>query len=113
MAAACAACFRPGQPRLPEVISECETNTARVCGTWRLGAGRTYSARWSQASVAKIRVLRFDDDSVAFERDDPAGSSAGMNAVYRGARTGGRSAAGVVTWTYRGRRFSGAWDAEW
>jgi hypothetical protein len=97
----------------PPRIRECETHTARVCGTWRRSSSSLYSASWSQRSAAKIEVYRFDRDSVAFVRNDPTGSSRGMHAEYLGARSGERSAAGVVTWTHGGSTFSGRWEAEW
>jgi hypothetical protein len=102
--------FRRMDP--PRVLRECETNTARVCGTWR-ARGDGYAAVWPQGSVAQIRVIRFDAEAIVMERIDTSGSSRGMRAVYRGRLSSGRSASGVVTWEHQGLSYSGVWDAEW
>lgn len=101
-----------GRVELPAQIQACETNTAQVCGSWVLSNGQ-YHAHWPQGSQAVISVVRFNQDSVIFNRVDPAGTSAGMQAVYRAAPVGRSVQNGVVTWTYQGRTFSGFWKATW
>jgi hypothetical protein len=96
---------------VPATIRACETNTARLCSNWTL-ADSIYNARWDQGSEAVIRVGHFSADSVRFVRDDPAGTSSGLRAVYQG-RVNQRTAAGVVTWTTGGISFSGTWDGTW
>jgi hypothetical protein len=97
---------------VPAAIIACETNTATLCTTWRFADGR-YDAQWDQGSQAVIQVERFDADSVRFARVDPSGSSAGLSAVYRGARGPSGVQNGVVRWTQNGFSFSGTWNAAW
>ncbi|MGH9422808.1 MAG: hypothetical protein ACRD3J_22735, partial [Thermoanaerobaculia bacterium] len=74
---------------LPSQITECETNTQRVCGTWSLVAGtRTYSATWPQGSQATISVVQFDSTAIVFSRVDTAGPTPDMNAHYVGVPSG-------------------------
>lgn len=97
---------------VPATVNACETNTATLCSTWTL-ADSLYNARWQQGSQAVIRVGYFGADSVRFERVDPAGTSTGTRAVYRGPVTS-RTAAGTVVWTLAdGFTFSGAWNGSW
>jgi hypothetical protein len=99
---------------LPSQITECETNTQRVCGTWSLVTGtRTYSATWPQGSKATISVVQFDSAAVVFNRTDNAGPTPGMNAHYVGIPSGATVKNGVVQWTTGGQTFSGVWDASW
>ncbi len=97
---------------LPLAINACETRTATLCSTWTYSNGQ-YNAQWQQGSQAVIRVERFDADSVRFARQDPSGSSAGLTAVYRGARGTAGVQNGVVTWTQNGSSFSGTWYGSW
>jgi hypothetical protein len=100
--------------QLPSQITECETNTQRVCGTWSLVSGtRTYNAVWPQGSRATISVVQFDLTAVVFNRVDSAGPTPDMNAHYVGVPSGGSVKSGVVQWTTGGLTFSGMWDATW
>jgi hypothetical protein len=96
----------------PQVIQSCETNTAMLCANWQRMNNGKYEATWSQGSYAVIEATKFTADSVVFTRNDPSGTSAGMQAVYRGAPDGD-TVVGTVTWTYNGQTFSGLWQAEW
>lgn len=100
---------------VPTSIESCETNTARLCATWRLNSAGTYDAAWAQGSVAVISVRKFTADSAAFLRVDPSGTSRGMRAHYQGAHGGGNLRGGLVTWTEAGSNFSfsGMWAASW
>jgi hypothetical protein len=99
---------------LPTQITECETHTARVCGTWSLVSGtRTYTANWPQGSEATITVVQFDAAAVVFNRTDNAGPTPDMNAHYVGVLSGASVRSGVVQWTTGGQTFSGTWDATW
>ena len=100
--------------QLPAQISECETNTRRVCGTWSLVAGtRAYAATWPQGSRATISVIQFDSTAVVFSRIDNAGPTPDMNARYVGILNGATVKSGVVQWKTGGQTFSGTWDASW
>lgn len=98
---------------VPPTIRGCETNTATLCADWVL-ADSVYTATWAQGSTAVIRVGRFGADSVRFDRVDPAGTSQGMKAVYRGVPVNRAVQNGMVTWTHpQGYSFSGIWNATW
>lgn len=97
---------------VPATINACETNTATLCSAWTL-ADSLYNATWQQGSQAVIRVGHFSADSVRFNRVDPAGTSAGMTAVYRGSVAGRSVQGGMVTWTQPGAVFSGTWTGTW
>ena len=100
--------------QLPSQITECETHTQRVCGTWTLVPGtRTYTAIWSQGSKATISVAQFDSKAVVFDRVDNAGPTPNMNAHYVGILSGARVNGGAVQWTDGGVIISGTWDASW
>lgn len=100
--------------QLPSQMTECETNTQRVCGTWSLVSGtRTYTAIWPQGSKATISVVQFDSAAVVFNRIDNAGPTPDMNAHYVGVPSGASVKSGVVQWTTGGQTFSGVWDATW
>ena len=99
---------------LPSQITECETHTARVCGTWSLVAGtRTYNAVWSQGSKATITVVQFDSKTIVFDRVDNAGPTPDMNAHYVGIPSGAAVNSGTVQWKNDGLTISGIWDASW
>lgn len=98
---------------VPATVTACETNTATLCAPWTFSNGQ-YTAIWSQGSQAVIRVERFDTDSVRFVREDPAGTSAGMVAVYRGIPSPSGVTNGLVTWTPPNHySFNGRWSANW
>jgi hypothetical protein len=98
---------------LPPVINECETNNARICGTWTLSGGQ-YNAVWSQGTQAVITVVRFDADSVVFTRKDVAGPSVGITARYSaGQNLAGTIRNALVRWTSGATTFGGTWDADW
>ena len=99
---------------LPAQISECETNTARVCGVWvRIEGTNTYSATWSQNSTATITVVRWDRDLVEFSRRDTGGPTPRMIARYVGITRGESVTRGQVEWTNDAQTWYGTWDASW
>ena len=103
-----------GGGSLPSRISECETNTARVCGTWSRNAGtNTYAAVWSQNSTAIITVERWDDDLIEFTRRDTGGPTPTMVARYVGIPSANTVTKGQVRWTNNGLTIFGTWDASW
>lgn len=99
---------------LPSQISECETNTARVCGAWTRVAGtNTYTAMWAQNSTATITVEQWDDEFIELTRRDTGGPTPNMQARYI-AIPGARSVTkGQVRWTDGGVTIYGTWDASW
>jgi hypothetical protein len=97
---------------VPAAINACERNTGTLCSNWAL-ADSVYNATWVQGSRAVIRVGHFSADSVRFTRMDPAGTSAGMTAVYRGPVATGSVQAGTVTWTQNGLSVNGTWTGTW
>jgi hypothetical protein len=114
----CAACssnpVSPGIGELPAVIRECETHTARVCGTWTLKAGTSnYSATWPQGSTATITALRWTDDIIELERHDTGGPTPSMYARYLGMRHNNSVSFGQVRWINDGLTIFGTWDASW
>jgi hypothetical protein len=101
-------------PALPSVIQECETNTARVCGTWALNPGTsTYSASWVNGSKAIITVVQLDERAVVFTRRDTSGPTSDMIARYVAIPDGKAVQRGQVRWSTGGLTFFGIWDAEW
>lgn len=101
-------------PHLPQIIEECETNTAEVCGTWtRIRNTNLYNALWSQGSRALITAERFDAGGIVFTREDFAGPTPAMRARYEGELTGNTVVGGMVVWTDRGVTIDGTWHAEW
>ncbi|HET6762336.1 MAG TPA: hypothetical protein VFH27_01660, partial [Longimicrobiaceae bacterium] len=94
-------------------IRECETNTATLCSTWERTDETHYAAQWPNGSVAVISVVRFDARYVDFRRDDPAGASAGMHAVYTADVVDGRLSRAIVVWMHEGQVFPGRWSATW
>jgi len=99
---------------LPQVIVECETNTAEVCGVWtRIGSTDRYEAVWSQGSRAVITVVQFDSKAVVFTRGDTEGPSADLVARYVGFMDGDAVEAGLVEWNTGGLTFYGRWTAQW
>lgn len=99
---------------LPSQISECETHTARVCGTWTRREGtNTYSARWSQNSTATITVVRWQDDLVELTRRDTGGPTPNMMARYVAIPRENSVTKGQVQWTNDGLTIFGVWDAAW
>jgi hypothetical protein len=109
--AGCAS-LSPGRAALPATIHECEAGRARICGTWTLEGGR-YRARWENGATAVITVPRFDANRVTLARDDYAGTSAGMTALYEGTVSGRTVRDGRVTWRQGGNEWRGTWEAEW
>jgi hypothetical protein len=104
----------PAGDSLPLQISECETNTARVCGTWTRREGtNTYSAVWSQNSTATITVVRWGDDLIEFTRRDTGGPTPNMIARYVGIPRGNTVTKGQVQWINDGLTIFGIWDAAW
>lgn len=104
----------PVESDLPAQISECETNTARVCGVWVRNAGtKTYSAQWSQNSSATITVVRWDGDMVELSRRDTGGPTPRMIARYVGIPYMKSVAKGQVEWINDGQTIFGTWDAQW
>jgi hypothetical protein len=100
------------KPKYPATIESCETNT--LCTTWHLQPnGTSYVADWAQGSHAVITVASFTATSVAFVRNDPSGTSAGMHAEYGGTRDGNNIGTGIVIWTQDGYSFQGRWTAHW
>lgn len=101
-------------PSLPSLIEECETNTARVCGTWGLIPGTlTYSATWTNGSRAIITVVQLDERAVVFRRRDTSGPTSDMVARYVAIPDGNTVQRGQVRWTTGGLTFFGIWEAEW
>lgn len=101
-------------PALPAKIRECETNTARICGTWTLVVGTsTYSANWVNGSKAIITVVQLDDRAVVFTRRDTAGPTRDMVARYVAIPDGSVVRSGQVRWTTGSLTFFGIWDAHW
>ena len=99
---------------LPDVIRECETNTARVCGVWTRNSGaRTYSATWVPGSTATITALQWNGDAIEFERRDTGGPTPNMQARYIALREGNSVRFGQVRWTNDGLTIYGTWDATW
>lgn len=97
---------------VPATLTECETNTAQVCGTWTLTDGR-YVGVWSQGTVADIFVRRWDGTEVAFRRTDTAGPSMGLTVEYTGTVQGTAVNNGTVAWTRFGDTYTGSWTATW
>ena len=114
MAAACSTnSVSPAEP-LPSLIRECETHTARVCGTWTRNKGTsTYSATWTQGSIATITPVRWSEDMIEFERRDSEGPTPTMQARYLAIRNGNTVSFGQVRWTNDGLTIFGTWDASW
>jgi hypothetical protein len=101
-------------PALPAEIRECETNTARICGTWtRVVGTSTYSASWANGSKAIITVVQLDDRAVVFTRRDTEGPTRDMVARYVAIPDGSVIRRGQVRWTTGGLTFFGIWDAHW
>ncbi len=101
-------------PTLPDVIQECETNTARVCGTWtRQPNTNTYLAQWTQGSQAVVTVVQLDSRAAIFTRKDTGGPTADMVARYIGFADGKTVQKGQVRWTTGGLTFYGTFDAQW
>jgi uncharacterized protein YjdB len=103
--------YPPGT--LPATIQECETNTARVCGTWTRTSANGYTAQYAQGSVGTITVTRFDAGGIVMDRVDNSGTSTGLTAHYTATPVGNSVRNAVVTWTQSGFSFSGTWDADW
>ncbi|HKY99311.1 MAG TPA: hypothetical protein VJL35_15770 [Gemmatimonadaceae bacterium] len=99
---------------LPAKISECETNTARVCGVWvRKEGTNSYSATWSQNSTAIITVVRWDSNLVELSRRDTGGPTPRMVARYIAIPRGESVTKGQVEWTNDDLTIYGTWDASW
>jgi hypothetical protein len=99
---------------LPAVIQECETHTARVCGTWVRNAGTSdYIGSWAQGSKATITAVRWDEDIVEFVRRDTAGPTPSMQAHYLAIKNGRSVSFGQVRWINDGLTIFGTWDAGW
>ena len=111
---ACTNAVSPNFDSLPPIIHECETHTARVCGTWtRSNNSQNYSAVWAQNSTATIRAVRWTDDLVEFERSDTGGPTPNMKARYLAIRNGNAISFGQVRWINDGLTIFGTWDATW
>jgi hypothetical protein len=115
-AAACAVAVRHADEddgfQAPPRIRECETWTARVCGTWTLD-GDHYDAEWEDGSRATIHIVKFTETRAMFVREDVTGKSAGMTAWYDGAVRGDRVVRGRVTWRKDGDEWGNTWEADW
>jgi hypothetical protein len=104
----------PGGNALPARIAECETHTARVCGTWtRIAGTNTYSAVWSQNSTAVIAVIRWDHDVVELARRDTGGPTPNMLARYIAIPGPNSVVKGQVRWVNDDLTIFGSWDASW
>jgi hypothetical protein len=111
---ACTNAVSPGFESLPALIRECETHTARVCGTWtRSDNASTYAAVWSQGSTATIKAVQWTDDVIEFERTDTGGPTPKMKARYLAIRNGNTISFGQVRWSNDGLTMFGTWDATW
>jgi hypothetical protein len=99
---------------LPSTITECETHTARVCGTWTLLPGTAmYSASWLNGSRANITAIQLDGRAVVFTRFDTGGPTPKMVARYVAIPDGRTVRNGQVRWSDGGLIFFGTWDASW
>jgi hypothetical protein len=99
---------------LPAQISECETNTARVCGVWVRNEGtNSYSATWSQNSTAIITVVRWDSELIELTRRDTGGPTPRMLARYIAIPRRESVTKGQVEWTNDDLTIYGTWDASW
>ena len=92
---------------------ECEIYTATICGTWAWNpATGQFDANWTNGAQAFITLVE-NDSKIVLQRTDPAGTSAGLTAIYTGTRNGTSSISGTVVWTENGRPRSGTWTANW
>ena len=96
----------------PGSLRECETYTGEICGTWTWD-GRKINAGWANGAKATLTLDRFDNHWVVISRNDTEGASAGLTALYKGRPRDNKVENGMVTWTWRGKTWSGTWKADW
>jgi hypothetical protein len=96
------------QTGLPSTLTECESGT---CGTWTWN-GAQYDASWSDGSIAKISVMKWDGSAIVLSRVDNAGRSTSFTATYTGRLTSSTAFAGTAAYSWPGHG-SGklAWNA--
>jgi len=88
------------QAAVPVTMTECEgTNN---CATWTF-LGTQGNGQWPSGEVANLAVEHFDANTVVIRRADSTGPSAGLTAVYNGARHGDRI----------GGEFTSSWPGHW
>ena len=72
---------------VPVTMTECEG--VNNCATWTF-LGSQGTGQWPSGDIASLSVERYDADNVVIRRADATGSSAGLTALYTGARHGDR-----------------------
>jgi hypothetical protein len=84
----------------PVTMTECEG--VNNCSTWTF-LGTQGTGQWPSGEVANLSVEKYDDNSVVINRADSTGASAGLTAVYKGTRHGGRV----------GGEYKSSWPGHW
>ena len=85
---------------VPVTMTECEG--VNNCATWTF-LGSQGTGQWPSGDIASLSVERYDADNVVIRRADATGSSAGLTALYTGARHGDRV----------GGDFTSSWPGHW
>jgi hypothetical protein len=80
------------------VWHECEDTAG--CSLW-IFTGDQGQGKWSNGSIANLRIEKLNASEVSITRNDLSGTVAGLRAVYSGTRTG-NYLAGTVTWSWPG-----------
>jgi hypothetical protein len=108
-------CSSGGNPvTLPRTWKECEDSNVRICGTWVYDDNsRTFSAAWTNGATATLKLVRFDSYGVTITREDQAGASRGLRAVYTGRISPTGITHGTVKWTWGTNEWTGTWSAKW
>lgn len=95
------------------IWSQRETYKTEISGTWKLlPDGKTFEARWGNGATAKLTLVVFSDTEIVVTRNDQDGVSKGLQANYKGQRSG-KKVSGTVDWTWAdGKKASGKWSAD-
>jgi hypothetical protein len=84
----------PVELAVPAKIHECES----FCGDWTF-TGKEGTARWENGSTAVLTVERYDAEGITIHRNDQAGVTAGLQAVYTG-KLKGNQIEGEIAWEW-------------
>jgi len=102
----------PAPPgHLPSFIWECEMGagaTFATCSVWTW-EGSAYAATWSIGAIGHLTVTRSDHGELTVQRQDTAGSLAGLTATYTAQWDGTRLGDGKMSFSLKGNSNTGVW----
>jgi hypothetical protein len=90
-------------------ITEAGHRTYIATWTWDK-ENKRFVGRWTNGSVAVLKVKKLSKKQVVLVRNDPEGMTEGMTARYVG-KEQGNTVKGTVEWTFNGQTTKGTWQA--